>query len=457
MYKIVTSIQAFESIKGKLVNYSRENDQIIISSIDANHPGYILMILKILFYSGFSDVSKITIGNDEYDLNNKNIEKEILYYYVESLSNIDHDFSFPYFSLRAIVENNNITTMKQLKLLSNKPYSGIMTFEQWDRFELLGILDDGPIKVKNSSTVVITNRFINDDIDFSRAEKIIITDCVICGKLVFGTVDSVEVHKCIIIQDATFIHVNNITIDSCNINFLKLINAPINKFHMSSCNILNFSMLYTNIEECIIRYNKISMLHIEGTSVPDGFISLSQIDIKKINPIIQKQKHTANDKFLLKFYKQKYNHKEKYIYSRATLATVHTLLDKAYDNHNRQWRAALKYNYMLLSNSKFKKLFVFITGGYYKPFRFVMFFLLLNILMLFIHMASFNQFENNSIIYQGLSITNAFLYSLDLLLGTEIAGFKAIGLSQIVLGIHKILNTILIAGFFTALIKNTID
>ena len=115
----------------------------------------------------------------------------------------------------------------------------------------------------------------------------------------------------------------------------------------------------------------------------------------------------------------------------------------------------MKYKRTLYSNMGWRRAFVFLTGAFYIPSRWILF-IVLNMVIFTAHFVWVPSIQFVNVITgstERLNFWTAVYYSICQIIGSNPAHLSPIGNTQIYTTIQSILNTVFITNFFASLIR----
>ena len=368
------------------------------------------------------------------------------------------------YRLNTIIKEHKITDLKMLKSLAETPFSRIMLYDRLDHYEItrdpnyLFHHKDPPAKIEiEYSDFSISNRYISQNLHLNRCQKVDIQNCIITGDVMLSSSENVSFWNCIIIGKVTCFGASNISFVECNASHLLIYNCTLDKLTLSWSKIFRFEMHSSHIAVLEMYQNKIVQPYLANLKLPDTKILIDQFKFRNISPkIIQKKSGTPNARFFLTY---QINHDIKaVISSEIAIDTVSTLLNNGNFGTDYHTLAVLKYKKLLYSNTGLKKFFVFLTGGFYFPSRWLLYLIVCSVLFAFAYWTIPNGFADlttgNSI---QIDFLTALQYSLLQIIDTNTFPFSCKGFCQILTVIHATLNTTLVANFFASIIKKCMD
>lgn len=407
-------------------------------------------ILGELYWNDFLETTHVIFNKRRMRLDDERLEK---YFYHFTLTP-DILTSFPTPGLiERIIHDYQINEINELMRVVETKFSNFFDFDEFDAWQFGFQTERRGLVLKHINGVTVFNRLINQNITISDSDNICFVNCVFMGRIDISDSTEIEFIGCIMKEEVQLIgRVSNPYFGESNINVLALRNAKIDKFRMNECNIFALIVLYSVVEKCSWNSLKISFFTTEISSLPKDQILLSYIDLKNIRPKAY-ENCTPNPKFFINFYQRIPCKTGRPGMNAACASTFDFLEQNAILGTDKNAIAELKYKKIFYSVSGLKKLYVFLTGGYYKPLRFMFYTLILNIFMMIFFTLPFHEFQSTDGVFKMLSLKDSVLYCLDLIIGTNMFQFSALGISRILSLLYKSLNLIFFTGFFTALVK----
>ncbi len=367
-------------------------------------------------------------------------------------------------TLKEFVHENKIKSLSHLGKVMDLPFSMFYNFDELDQLIDLRILHNGRLTVtgntlelKRYNELVFSNRHIKTNIEIKNSNRIEFINCFIEADITCFEVNNVEFTNCIFAGKLSCSHCSTVIVDSCNVKELLFSINRLSMLKITWCKIFELYFFDSDVPHLAAYKNHINKISISASNLHDNKITISQLresNVTLFNYFCKKS--CPSEKWYLTF-----NSDEpiKSISKKThMLDTIDALLTNCDFEYRQKEKCNLKYKKMLYSNHGLRKLFIFITGGYYKPFRWIVYFALVSILFTFIYTSPYCLFSDGSdALRQGLPLLTATYYSVLQMIGTSVEKIAPQGLSAILSTIQASLNTILMANFFTAVIKKYVD
>lgn len=464
--EILTTKEAysfFEEYEGLLCEITYLDNGYLKSVIPLNKSsiefGY--NILGELYRSNFVENTQIILDNKNFNLNDEDLDREY-YHFALTKEMLVAEFPTPGL-LKEIIQKNKITDITQFHQIARTKFSGLMEFnEHWELIDYYFKPDNNGFILKHALNEVVYNRFIDHNITVSHSTNITFINCVFMKDIIISDSSKICIHGCIV-KGSVYLMSNveyPIFLESI-INELNISYAKINELQLSENNIWKLIIISSTIENCIWKWIRVDFFTTENSLLPKEQINISLINVKNIRRKSYSKEFRREKNFFINFYT--YNFPKKKLGTQknvACLSTVNFLLENAILNTDKNLICDLKYKKSLYSVQGIKKGYIFLTGGYYKPMRFFLYFLLLNSIMVFLFTLPFNCFilnDSTKVVINGLSLEKSIQYCLDLLFNINIFEYSAYNISHILSVGYKSLNTIFVAGFFASLLKKYIE
>lgn len=413
-------------------------------------------IMKELYESGFIDNTRIEFNGKRFFLSDDDLER---YYFFYNLTTSMMD-SFPCPGLlKCIIHDYNIKKYSELYLLSQVKFSELMAWSFLDScFFHADPFEKEKILFRNHMGLTIYNRYINKQIILKRCKDITFVNCIIDKGILISSSENICFVGCIV-REKTVIDdyiSSNFEILESIIETIVIFNAKFEKFKLQENKIFRLTIMNSTASQCEWNSIKIDFFSGENFIIPCKEIDLNHINLKNISIKAYSKLCPKNiDSFFLKFYENDCK-KRKSSKEEACLSTIDFLLSHSFSENDREAIALLKYRKNLYNLTGIKKVYAFLTGGFYKPLRFVFYVLILNIIMCFMFTIPINEFECNAKIFNSLSIVDSIKYCLSLLLDINDFKYNADGITQVLAIAYKFLNVVFATSFFTSLLKKYI-
>lgn len=415
-----------------------------------------LCVLESIYDTSGKQPLSVDFHNQKHEIQSNALHKLIL---IMAGAQNDKTLTSAY-RLNLIIKNKNITDLDMLKALPNEPFSGIMFYDHFDYFSITHKVDyllhpkTPPAQIEESSgDFVISNRYINQDILIKKRHEVNIQNCIVLGNIELSSVEKVSFWNCIILGKITCFGSSEISITECNASHFLIYNCNFSRFTLSLSKIYRFEMHSSRIDVLLMYDNKVVQPYFANLKLPDKKFEVDQFNFRNITPkIIRKKRGTPNARFFLTY---QLNEKEKQITSTdIAIDTVETLLNNGNFGKDYHILANLKYKKILYSNTGLKKIFIFITGGFFFPSRWVIYLIGFLALFAFIYWqipSGFTSTANGATIQ--LDLLTALQYSLLQIIGVNTLPIASKGLCQVLTVVHATLNTMIVANFFASIIK----
>lgn len=368
--------------------------------------------------------------------------------------------------LSDIIQGDKIHNMQELRKLKYQPFSGILAFNQLDMLRTMNIHSETvPKNIKTEyADICIKNRYIANDLDFHKG-KINFRNCILEGNIIIRGATEVHFAQCIITGKIECTDILHIYFSSTNAKQLTIYNSNLDILRMEYCKIYRFIIHSCSLNKIFFYLNKFIEPYMANLNIQNANtkIDMSQFITKNISKrtITQISKNKPikikkEDDFYLTFMFRK---------PIATITPneisydmVNTILSYGDLNKTHNLYSDMKYKKSLYSNTKWRRLFVYLTGAFYIPSRWVLYLMLNTIIFTVLYIAFpviqfVNTMTNN---IERLDLWTALYYSVFQIIGSNPTIFSPIGVSQICTAIQSLLNTLLISNLFASIIKKYI-
>ncbi len=468
-YKFITSNNySHNIIENNDIKITKKNtDYTLCFELNDSNVNYIYNLVSCIYKNNPTDNNRWYINGTESSLSDEKTIK-LVFHYFEGRDN------YPLKSrvLSSIIKKSSVNNIQQARELANHPFSGILSFDKNDLVRLTGdftTTDIPKLIIIEFCDVYVYNRYIHNDFEIHKG-NVSFRNCIIEGNLMIGENASVQFSQCIINGKVTCYGSSYVCLSSVNVKEFMLYNSNLSKLHFEFSKIYRFIIHSCKIKAFTFYSNKITEPYIANIDLPKGIrkIDMSQFDNKNINGrIIRKIKNGAQikikntDTFFLTFLISKpiasVTTKD------ITLDMLDTFLTYGNIKNEHQIYSDLKYKKALYSNTKWRRIFVYLTGAFYIPSRWIVYIIISTILFsaLYIGIPSMEFANNTTQIPENLDFWTAIYYSVSQIICSNPTKYTPIGISQICTTIQSILNTMFIANFFASLLnkylKKTID
>ena len=413
-------------------------------------------VLKELYSRNYSKETKVICDDKCFELDDKDFEKR--YYNCCLTKEMLTEFPSPGL-IKRLIEERKLQDLQDLRRIACEKFSGLLTFDQLDViYYHLRTIRNG-LEMKHMGERVIFNRYIDQNITITHCTNITFVNCVLVGNITIADSCNVTFISCIVKREMLLIgKLSNPVVSESIIGNLLVSNAEIDTMKLQESNILRLIIIYSNITNCVWQSLKIVFFSTESSSLPKGQIPLAQINVNNIRFKSYDRARFPNEKdFFISFPKYKPMKNKLVAKNAACLSTVDFLLQNAILGTDRNVISDLKYKKNFYSVKGIKKAYIFLTGSYYKPSRFIVYILLFNLFMVFCFTLPYNRFVLKDHIIGSLSLEQSIRYCLDLLFNINMFEYTATGISHILSIVYKLFNAAFVAGFFASMVKKFVE
>ncbi|SCH90377.1 Uncharacterised protein [uncultured Blautia sp.] len=473
MYQIIISENTYSFLRNKnsffLLEETKDlkcekvdTEYIISFKVNINNVNDIYFLISFIYTKKPNENNRWIINNQEILLSDEQTIKRFLLKF-EGMDN----YPLNRYILSDIIKNNEIKNIQELRKLVHRPFSGILLFDQFDisRIRKHWIKEERAEYIKiEYIDVCIKNRYIVNDFEFLKGE-INFSNCVIEGNIKITGSAKVFFSQCIIIGNVICINVSSVYFSSINVKQLMLYNSNFDILRMEYCKIYRFVLHSCLLNKLILHSNEFIEPYLTNLNIQDinDKINMSQFTTKNINERVIKRINknkpikikNENDFYLTFMFRKPIIPlmSNEIAFDMVDIILTYGDLDK---EHN--FYSNMKYKKALYSNTKWRKLFIFLTGAFYIPSRWI-WYLILNTLIFAGVYSGFPTIEFMNVIalkMERMDLWTALYYSISQIIGFNPTIFTASGVSQICTTIQSLLNTFFIANFFTSLVKKFI-
>ena len=366
--------------------------------------------------------------------------------------------------LSNIIRNSDIRCLQQVRELAQKPFSGILPFDGFDMFRLFGkSLSEQPPKCIRSEhkDIYITNRYIPYGFEIAKG-TVNFQNCIIDGDILLSSCSDVHFSQCIITGKVTCFDASKFYMSSVNMKQLILYNSQIDRLYFEFCQIYRFAFHTSTVEHFFFDSNKIIEPYLANLALPDKRVKMdmSQFVVKNIS---KKQVERTNGDIPVRI-KNENNFYLSFLYREPVkpvapkdiaLDMVDVFLSQGNLEKNHQLYSELKYKKALYSNTGWRRYFVFFTGAYYKPSRWILYLVMTTVIFtaLYTRIPAIQFINATTSSIENMDFWTALYYSLCQIIGSNPTSFNAFGIAQIFTTLQSLLNTAFIANLFASLIK----
>lgn len=368
--------------------------------------------------------------------------------------------------LSDIIRDDKIHSMQELRNLMYKPFSGILAFNQLDMLNTMNVQSKAVpkyIKIEHVD-ICIKNRYIASDLELHKG-KINFSNCILEGNIIINSAAEVHFHQCIITGKVECSDISYAYFSSSNAKQLMIYNSNLDILRIEHCKVYRLVIHSCSLDKIFVCHNKfvepyIANLNIQNTNIR---IDMSQFIAKNINKRIitriSKNKPISikkeNDFYLTFMFR---NPVATITPNEISYDMVNTILSYGDLDKTHNLYSDMKYKKSLYSNTKWRRLFVYLTGAFYIPSRWILYLVLSTVVFTVLYAAfpaiQFANIITNNI--EQLDLWTALYYSTFQIIGSNPTVFTPIGTSQICTAIQSLLNTVLITNLFASIIKKYI-
>lgn len=421
---------------------------------------WIYMLLKDLYKADSSGETIVFWQNEEYHITDSKLHKLII---LED-GGMDCNDYISHGSLKNLIKEHNVKTLKQLSNAMALPFSLFYDFDDVDQVLDLRIFHGGrltstgqSIELKHCKELVFSNRHIKTKIVIKKTKNVEFHNCYIETDISCFEVENVAFIDCIFVGKLCCSYCSSVKVNGCNIqNVLFSVNR-LSMLQIAWSKIYELNFFDSDVPHFSTYKNHINQISVSASNLHDNKIPISQLNEARItlfNYFIKKS--LPSKKWYLSFCVDeptKFTNNKTHM-----LDTIDVLLNNCDFEYRHKEKSNLKYKRMLYSNSGLKKLFIQLTGGFYKPFLWILYFVAISIIFTFLYTLPYCLFSDGSeVLAQGLSPLTAVYYTLLQILGENILGIKPQGIAAILSAIQVSLNKVVVASFFTTIIKKYMD
>lgn len=429
----------------------------------------IMFVLEQLYYAYYDQELLVEFSKMRFQIQDMILHKMIL----QRARELDDEAWNRSNLLCRLVEDNQITSLDKLRDISNIPFSGMMRYDEYDYSVNKGdelacfIRMKSGCRCEQESEVWIvehvnecvnSNRYINKKMEISHCKVTKFENCYIEGNLKISTSDEVIIFNCIVTGKIVCTDVAELQIIESNVFHFLMYNSNVTKCRVAISKIYRLEIHNCFIDKWDVYDNIFEQSYFGELSLPDKKIDIEQFKSKNIRPgIIKEVRRCPREKFYLSYQLKKVSNRKissQYI----TLQTVETLLDNGDFRRNYAAKGDLQYKKILYANRGIKKAYIFLTGGFYKPYRWVIYIAVTAFMFSLLYWkvtAGFVDSESGIIVE--LDFCKALQYSFSQLVNIDLMKLNGKGVCQGATIVQKALNTVFIADFFASVIKRYMD
>lgn len=458
-FLINNNFSAFLIELGKVKFQKRDTEYVMSFELSSDSVDNIYQLIWFIYRNKSNENNRWISNGKEYPISNKKIIKLFL-----------HDFegtdNYPLrrYILSDVIKGDGLSNIQQVRELAQKPFTGILPFDQLDMMRLFGNLleEEIPdcIEVEHQN-IYISNRYVKNSFEIKKG-TVYFDNCILDGNILISSSSQVMFSQCIITGEVKCIDVSYVYLNSVNMKQFTLYNSTLSHLRLEYNKLYRFVFHSCVVEQLTLYHNKFVEPYIANLHLFDvkekidtsQFITknISNRTIARINkdkPVSIKNESDFYLTFLFRELPAPTLSKDIAL-DMVNIFLTHGNLDKEHRLYS-----DMKYKKALYSNTGWRRILVFLTGAFYIPSRWVIY-LALNLslfTMLFIGVPAFQFVNTITSSTERLNLWTAAYYSIWQIIGSNPTNFSPIGATQICTTIQSLLNTVFIANFFVALIK----
>ncbi len=437
----------------------KDREYIMTFELNADNVDYIYQLILLIYDNKPDENNRWIFAEKEYLISDETFIRDFLYDF-EGTDNYPLRRNI----LSDVIQNEKINNVQQVRELAQKPFTGLLFFNQFDIFRLLGVLSNGEfsqcIKTEHQN-VLISNRYITNAFEISKG-NVCFRNCILDGDIVISGDSDVHFSQCIITGKITCFGVSRVYLSSVNVKQFFLYNSCLDLLHFEYSKIYRFIFHSSTVKRFELHSNKFIESYISNLDLPDSKIKIdmSQFNIKNINERTIKKinkdsqiKIKNEDAFYLTFLFR--NQVNPILSKDIALDMIDIILTYGNLDKEHHLYSDMKYKKALYSNMKWSRAFVRLTGAFYIPSRWIIYLALSTVLftVLYISIPMIQFINISTSMIERLDFWTALYYSLCQIIGSNPTNFSPIGIAQILTTIQSIVNTVFVANFFASLIK----
>lgn len=444
---------------GKVEFQQRDTEYIMSFEPSSDSVDNIYTLIWFIYSNKSNENNRWVFNGKEYPIYNEKIIKLFLLNFEGT-----DDYPLRSYILSDVIKDAELSNIQQVRELAQKPFTGILPFDQLDTMRLLGNLpmEEIPdcIKIEHKN-IYISNRHVKNSFEIKKGSAYF-RNCILDGNILISSSPQVNFSQCIITGEVKCVDVSYVYLSSVNMKQFALYNSTLSHLRLEYSKIYRFVFHSCEVEQLTLYHNKFIEPYIANLHLSDvkEKIDTSQFVARNINnrtiTRINKGKPVSinnEGNFYLTFL-----FREPAIPTLSkdiALDMVNIILTYGDLEKEHRLYSDMKYKKALYSNTGWKRAFAFLTGAFYIPSRWVVY-LALNLAlftMLFIGVPTFQFINTITNSTERLDLWTAAYYSICQVIGSNPTHFSPIGATQVCTAIQSLLNTVFIANFFVALIK----
>lgn len=442
------------------LRFDKNGTEYIMSfEVNVNNVDTIYQLISLIYDVKPNENNRWIFNNKEYLLSDEQAVKFFLLPFED-----DNNYPLRKDILSDIIRNRKIRSIQELRNLAYKPFSGILFFNEFDMLRITGRRFENVfsecIKIEHSD-ICIKNRYIVNDFELRKGE-FNFRNCIFEGNISISGSARIFFSQCIITGNVTCTDVSRAYFSSTNIKQLMLYNCNLDILCIDYCKVYRFVLHSCSLSELSLYSNKFIEPYIANLNIKDKKIKIDMSQFIKKNINERMIKNISKDKTIKvknegKFYLTFMFNKPitPVMSNEIAYDMINTLLDYGNLDKEHELYSNMKYKKALYSNTNWRRVFVFFTGAFYIPNRWILYLVLSTVLFTLLY-TSFPAIQFMSILTNELvklNLWTALYYSFFQIIGSNPTMFTPIGVSQVLTTIQSLLNTMFIANFFASIIR----
>lgn len=439
----------------------RDKEYVITFELRSNNVDWIYQLILFMYQNNPKENNRWVYENKEYLLSDETSIRRFLY----DFENTDNNPLRSY-QLSDVIKNKELNSIQEVRELSHQPFSGIFSLDVFDMIRLFHILpepiEDIPKHIKvEYMDVHVKNRYITSDLKLAKG-KFYFDNCILDGDIEISGSATIEFYQCLITGQVKCIDTSIVRLCSVNAKCFFLYNSNLDNLDIQFCKIYRFIFHSSSIKKIDLYGNEFVEPYIAYLNLHDlkTKIDMSQFNKKNINERMIKRigkdrliKIKNENNFYLTFQFEKPI--ESVSSNEIALEMVNIILNHGNLEKEHRLYGDMKYKKALYSNIKWRRIFVFLTGAFYVPSRWILYIICCTVLftVLYVSIPSIQFINITTNVVEKINLWTALYYSICQIIGSNPTSFTSVGVSQIFTTLQSLLNTVFVSNFFVSLIR----
>lgn len=311
-------------------------------------------------------------------------------------------------TLKKVLDNNNVHDYESFK---NSDYlkNEITTIKNNDIKKLFSCEYDETEHRIFIEKLIFKNKYINiEKLNLRDSKNISFTDCIFKCDIVISNATKIIFDNCIFMGYVSLQEISEFSMSSCNVNKLKIMDSEV---ELSICytRIYRIELEDSSISTQCFFDNKIEYIELMDVDYKGAVIDSSQINLKNFDNIKNYLNNEADENFV---FQSIISLQKDFIDIKKINNSIDFVLNSTDINLNKEMKNNLIYKKVYICNkSKLAKVLIKLTGGFSKPYIWIMYLLFTIILFSIIYLCPIFTYNIGNEIRSLNNFSEALYYS----------------------------------------------